>query len=262
MRRASRAFRARGLGAAVRFLTRVPWPAPPGAGALPFEQEMAGALVFFPLVGALVGAAAALVLWTGAQFWPLSVAVLLALSAEALLTGALHEDAAADVFDAFGGGARREDVLRILKDSRIGAFGLVGLGLLLALRAGALAAAGGVGTAAAILVASGALGRLAMLILMVAVPPVPGSAGLAGRVAAGAGPATVPLSVLPVLPLLGWVAWDHPRAILPLLALLAGFLFWFGRLVRRRIGGSTGDCVGMAGYAAIVLTTLVLSAGR
>ena len=124
---------------AVQFLTRVPLPGGmnrPGA-----DPALLGHCpLFFPLVGGLVGAAAGGVLWAAAHVWPPPVAIVLALIAEALLTGAFHEDAVADACDAFGGGWTRDDVLRILKDSRVGSYGALGLGLAVALRGATLGA--------------------------------------------------------------------------------------------------------------------------
>ena len=177
----------RAFATAVQFLTRLPVPGGASADPSSYGADIGRALALFPLVGGLIGGATALALWLGSLVWPFPLAVLLALAAEARLTGALHEDAVADVCDAFGGGATREDVLRILKDSRIGSYGLVGLGLALALRAGGLMAAGEPARAALVLVVSGALGRLTLLAVMAAVPPVAGRPGLAGGVAPWAG---------------------------------------------------------------------------
>ena len=79
---------------------------------------------YWPLSGWLTGSIMAGVLWLSAQILPFSVAVLLALAARLLITGALHEDGLADFFDGFGGGTNRE---RILKDSHIGSYGVIGL---------------------------------------------------------------------------------------------------------------------------------------
>ena len=59
--------------------------------------------------------------------FPPVVAVLLGVAARVLVTGALHEDGLADFFDGFGGGTERDSVLRIMKDSHIGSYGVLGL---------------------------------------------------------------------------------------------------------------------------------------
>lgn len=66
-------------------------------------------------------------LWLSAQFLPMSIAVILALLARLLITGALHEDGLADFCDGFGGGTSREKILSIMKDSHIGTYGVLGL---------------------------------------------------------------------------------------------------------------------------------------
>ncbi len=250
----------RAFATAVQFLTRLPVPGGASADPSSYQADIGRALMLFPLVGGLIGGATALALWLGSLVWPFPLAVLVALAAEARLTGALHEDAVADVCDAFGGGATREDVLRILKDSRIGSYGLVGLGLALALRAGGLMAAGEPARAALVLVVSGALGRLTMLAVMAAVPPVAGRPGLAGGVAPWAGWRGVAGGTAAGAPVLAWAAFaDAPALALALLG-CAAFVPWFGALVRRRIDGATGDCLGFAAYAGMVLATLAFAA--
>ena len=96
----------------------------------------------WPLVGWLTAGVMAATLYFGSMVMPYPVAVLLAIAARLLLTGALHEDGLADFFDGFGGGGNdRQRILDIMKDSHIGTYGVLGLILylaLLALLAGAL----------------------------------------------------------------------------------------------------------------------------
>jgi adenosylcobinamide-GDP ribazoletransferase len=83
---------------------------------------------WWPLVGWLTGGTMAAVIWWGAQVLPYSVALLLAIVARMLLTGALHEDGLADFFDGFGGGgSNRQRILDIMKDSHIGTYGVLAL---------------------------------------------------------------------------------------------------------------------------------------
>ena len=69
----------------------------------------------------------ALSFWVFSSWFPLPVAVLLALCTRLFLTGALHEDGLADFFDGFGGGRDRVGILRIMKDSHIGSYGVIAL---------------------------------------------------------------------------------------------------------------------------------------
>ena len=85
---------------------------------------------YWPLAGWLTGAVMAAVIYFGSMILPQTIAVLLAIAARVLVTGALHEDGLADFFDGFGGGGSdRNRILAIMKDSRIGTYGVIGLGL-------------------------------------------------------------------------------------------------------------------------------------
>src|SRR5574344_581563 len=82
----------------------------------------------WPLVGWLTGGVMAAVLYFGSWIFPYPVAVILALAGRMLVTGAFHEDGLADFFDGFGGGGNdRQRILDIMKDSRIGTYGVLGL---------------------------------------------------------------------------------------------------------------------------------------
>lgn len=246
---------------AVQFLTRVPVP---GTGALTGKQVAAGlvrAVGWFPLVGAGIGAITAGLALAADSLWPTLVAVLLALAAEARLTGAFHEDAVADFCDAFGGGQSAEDVRRIMKDSRIGSYGSLGLILAVGLRAALMSAViQGMGplVAFAAIVASATFGRLLVVALMAIVPPVPYGTGLAKDVGSGVGFPALLLAIATAVPGLLGFAILNPLALLGASMGAAVFLIWFRALMLRRIGGSTGDCLGFAAYAGQL--TLLLAA--
>lgn len=112
--------------AAVSFLTVVRVPAqtiPPGRAA-----------IFFPLVGAMLGAAGAGIFIAANLVLPASLAALIAVTFWTLISGVLHEDGLADVADAMRAGRTREKMLAILKDSRIGTYGAVAIVLSIAAR--------------------------------------------------------------------------------------------------------------------------------
>ena len=171
---------------AVQFLTRIPVPGGETRDLSTFPEDIKRGLQFFPVIGAGVGALTALALLIFDSVLPLPLAVIAALAVEARLTGAFHEDAVADFCDAFGGGWTRDEVLRILKDSRIGSYGALGLVLAVALRAGGLIALDSVWSAVAALVIAGMMARLVILAVMAVVPPVAAREGLRqGRRAGG-----------------------------------------------------------------------------
>lgn len=121
---------------AIRFLTVVPTP---HADGTPAPDWLARAMKYFPLVGAGIGLASALVFVVASQFWSPLIAAILAVSTSIAITSALHEDGLADTVDAFGGGWTVERRLAIMKDSRIGTYGALALGIGCALRIAALA---------------------------------------------------------------------------------------------------------------------------
>jgi adenosylcobinamide-GDP ribazoletransferase len=121
---------------ALQFLTRVPVPAWVGFEATWLQQ----CLRCFPLVGALVGLGGALVLAAAAFWWPPSVAVVLSMAFTVWLTGGFHEDGWADTCDGLGGSVSRERALTIMKDSRLGSYGALGLIGILGLKSSVLMA--------------------------------------------------------------------------------------------------------------------------
>ncbi len=94
---------------------------------------------FFPAAGILIGLLSGSVFYLASLIWAGLVPALLAVIASMIVTGALHEDGLADTADAFGGGWTREQRLAIMKDSRLGTYGVLALGLGVALRVCALA---------------------------------------------------------------------------------------------------------------------------
>jgi adenosylcobinamide-GDP ribazoletransferase len=169
------------------------------------------AVVFFPLVGGLIGLFTGSVVWAALFVWPPVVAVGLGLIAEALLTGGIHEEAVADCCDAFGGGWTRDDVLRIMKDSRVGSFGALGLGLAVLLRGGCLL----VLPVGELVPASAAVGRWAVLVLMLALPHVPNREGLSKDVGERIGARELLIGSLFMLIALSAFAWAEPLAVVP-----------------------------------------------
>jgi adenosylcobinamide-GDP ribazoletransferase len=222
---------------ALGYFTRVPVPRWVG-----FEPHyLHAAARWFALVGVLVGAVAALVFALAIHVFPQPVAVLLAMGATLLLTGALHEDGLADSCDAFGGAYARDDVLRIMHDSRIGVFGAIALTLALLLKWQSLAALPPM-RVVWVSVAAHAASR-AMAISFLATHEYVRSEGKAKSVARKLGGLALAWIALTGLP---WVFWPDWRLGLATLAVLALLRFGLGRWFTRRIGGYTGDCLGLA----------------
>lgn len=108
---------------AVMFLTRLRVPQTTGHSAEYLQQ----APRYFPVVGWIVGAISALFYLVFSRFISVDAGVIASMIAGILITGAFHEDGFADVCDGFGGGWTREKILEIMKDSRIGVYGAIGL---------------------------------------------------------------------------------------------------------------------------------------
>lgn len=247
----------RDLRIAAGFLTILPLAAE-GLADAGQRGFLASATVTFPLIGAAIGAAAALVLlMADAIDMPPLAAALLAVATLALVTGALHEDGLGDVADGFGGGRTREDKLRIMRDSRVGTYGVVSVVFSVALRAAALAALP-VAAAAAALVTAAALSRAGLPAVMHWLPPARGSglgaaAGTPSVTRATAAAAIAVVIALATLgPAIGSVTAAAAAAGTALVALLA----------RQHIGGHTGDVCGAAQQVSEIAALLAIAASR
>lgn len=249
---------------ALQFLTRVPVPARVG-----FDPDWLNRCIrHFPLVGALVGAFGATVLAVAAGWWPPLVAAVLCVASTVWLTGAFHEDGLADTFDALGGSVSRGRALEIMKDSRIGSYGSVALGLILLLRVALIAALlehGVVAAVVAVIVAH-ALGRTAGVAMMGCLDYAGDEAHAKAKALAVAVPrrdvaAGLAWGLLILASSCLWV--DAPLSVTRCAAVLfavalvvLGLRAW----LRRRIGGFTGDTLGATEQLTECAVLMVLAA--
>ncbi|MCM2130488.1 adenosylcobinamide-GDP ribazoletransferase [Larsenimonas rhizosphaerae] len=246
----------RRLGWALSFLTRLPAM----TQATPRGNELASCPRYFPLIGAGLGLLAGSIMLAGQALWPAAVAVLLGLGVLILVTGGLHEDGLADTVDGLGGGMDVTARLRIMKDSRVGSYGVLALVLSLMLR-----------------------GVLLTLLAMFSPLALPGIL-VAGQGASRA----LAVSLMPALNYVRledskvravtqeldrrslWVALGTGGLLLCLglgfnAALIVGValaVLWWGlrSLYRRQLGGYTGDTLGAAQQAAELVIYLVVAA--
>jgi len=222
---------------ALGYFTRVPVPRWVG-----FEREYLNAAArYFPLVGAMVGGVAALVYLLALRVFPAGVAVLLSMAATLVMTGAFHEDGLADCVDAFGGAYTREDALRIMHDSRIGAFGAIALVIAIGLKWQALAALAPQRVAMT-MIAAHAASRAFAISYLVTLDYVRAE-GKAKPVAQRMSLASFALALVFGLPWLFVIDWKLACFTIGVLIVLR---FFIGRYFMRRIGGYTGDCLGFA----------------
>ncbi len=246
------------LGEAAAFFTCLPF----GGDRTP-RFRGADILPTWPVVGLAIGLAAGIDLtitsWFGGGPW---LAAGVALLTGIVLTGALHEDGLSDTVDAFG--APTDDRLRrleILRDSRIGTYGAIAIGLSLLLRAAALAqvtAAAGTGAALLTLSAVHSLSRAAM-----AWPLAGSSPARSDGLGAGMGAPAMNTAILTLLIGSGaaFVCLIGVASLAALLAppLAAALAAGSSTVARERIGGYTGDTLG-ATQQVVEIALLVLVA--
>ena len=218
------------------------------------------------LVGALVAGVSALLLMAlpSSPYVPLVVAVL-GTAAGVWLTGAFHEDGLADVADGLGGSPERERALLIMKDSRVGAFGVLAVVLMLLAKVSVLALIGSISEDLMCLglFAAHVVSRTLPLVLIRAMPHVGDDATTKSKpLADQISSVSLVIATLWSVGALALVycADDGMNLIAPVLgAVLA--LLWMWRLFWRRLQGFTGDCLGatqqvceLAFYLGLALT--------
>lgn len=241
----------RDVGVALVLLTRLPVPRLPDAA---FARQSRAAWAF-PLAGLALALPACALGWAalalGLGAWG---AAGLVLAVQVMLSGAMHEDGLADTADGLWGGRTRARRLEIMRDSHVGAFGVVALVLGLGLRWGALAAlleAGAFGAVIAVAMVS----RAVLPALMAGLPPARADGLAHGVGRAGWGGAAAALA----LALAAGLALGGPAILIAALAggVVAAAL---GRLALDRIGGQTGDILGAAQQSAEIAGLLAMQA--
>lgn len=233
---------------AIQFLTRLP--------VAPFKnynpQWLHQSSRHFPAVGLFVGLLCAGVFWLGSILFTPLVAAVISTAFGIKLTGAFHEDGLADSCDGLGGGLTRERTLEIMKDSRLGAYGVLGLVSALLLKISLLAAMP-IPVAIIALIIGHTASRLLCISLLALLP-------YGGEIEhAKAKPMAQQLTPLQGLLSSGWLisACALVALIFPKTMQQIGFVQWLlaltlaliatdymRRLLRRRLDGYTGDGLG------------------
>jgi adenosylcobinamide-GDP ribazoletransferase len=248
---------------ALTFYTRLPVPKR-------FQQTHAGqlsdAIRYLPVIGWIAGIVAGVV-YIGADYlFGQAIAVLMSMTAGVLLTGAFHEDGFADVCDGFGGGWTKEKILEIMKDSRVGAFGLIGLTLLTGLKFAALQQMLPTGVSELpqvilILVTAHSLSRFAAIIIMFIYPyariaeskssPAVQKAHSANLLVAG---------LFCLFPLISLSCYFTQPLIMLVIFPPVAMALYLGKYFHKWIGGYTGDCLGAVQQITELLIYLSLIA--
>lgn len=250
------------IARATGFLTRLPVPGRFFAGD---DGRMERTPEGFAVAGLVVAALPALILWLAGHAHASLLAAAVAVALLVLFTGGLHEDGLSDTADGLGGGRDRERALAIMKDSRIGSYGALALGLSLLVRVGALSALVdkvSPGAAALALLGSAALSRAAMVWHWRHLPPAR-TDGVAARVGVPSGAA---LRMALATGFAAFLALTLPLLSLSavLVTVLAGLAatFLFTLHVGQRLSGHTGDTIGATQQISdmVLLASLALLA--
>jgi adenosylcobinamide-GDP ribazoletransferase len=235
------------LAAAFQFLTRIPMP------ATRFEVDaLPRAIKFFPLVGLVVGSGAALLQRLLTPHLSRPLAALTVLTYLVLITGSFHEDGLADTADGFGGGWNKEQILVILKDSRIGSYGATALILSLLARYLLLASLP-LEHFTAYVVSAHVLSRWSSLPLSYFLPPAREQDSQGARIAQLTSLSSLLIGsafsfAIVIFALRG--AAVAPIAATLLIVILSGWFYY------KKIGGVTGDCFGATNQLAEIAVYL------
>ncbi len=220
---------------ALMFLTRLPCPA--WVGHRP--EDSARSVLYFPVVGLLVGIWGALVYTLMRSSYAPAVGALCGIAAIVIVTGAFHEDAFADVCDGFGGWTPQRR-LEIMRDSRLGSYGVVGLALLIGLKALLLGGMSAAHAALAFVVAH-TVARGSSVFMLFCFPSVPGSKSLAQPFMGAITPLRLCLASVVAVSISG-LAGLYSALMIVVTTLLLCFIA--GRFFVRWLGGVSGDCLG------------------
>ena len=220
---------------AIQFLTRLPVPRALDSS----ETDIGKAAAFFPLVGVIVGGGAALVFVVLLRILPLPASVFCAIVFAVFITNGFHEDGLADSFDGFGGGWKKDRILEIMRDSRIGTYGALALIFVILGKFTSLSSLPA-GQIWRWLIVAHTAARWTTLPLCMGLPyaRAEGQGKLVAKQVGTLEIMTGTVTLLLVLLLLPWQAALATSLVGALLTLLSGFYF------RSRIQGITGDCLG------------------
>ena len=227
--------------AAVQFLTIVPARS---------SVAPARAVFFFPIVGAILGLAAGGIRSIPVDVLPPAISAALALLFLITVTGALHEDGLADVFDAFRAGRSPERIHAIMKDSRIGVYGTLAIGMTLLLRWQAIEALEN----RAIPALAAAVGASRGVMVTLAYVSKPSGEGLGKAFCAGLRrPAVIAAAVQTAALGLFCGPAAGAAALCANVLVIAAARAYF----HRRTGGVTGDCLGAVCQVSEVVMLLI-----
>jgi len=249
------------------FYTRIPVPRWMNHN----DELLNRATIYFPIIGWIIGAISAAIFWMSSLTFSPEIAILLSMVASIWATGAFHEDGFADVCDGFGGGWTKLKILEIMKDSRLGTYGAVGLGSLLGLKflclkelnqTNSLGATSEFNLILALLIAH-PLSRFVALTFIYTHEYVRENEDskakpVAKKITTNEVFIAAVGGLLPLLLVSYWYSeWGLLAIVLPLIVVK----WYLGRFFSKWIGGYTGDCLGATQQLAEITIYLFLLIG-
>ena len=242
---------------ALMFYTRIPVPS-----WMKHDEDMLNkATVYFPVIGWIVAGISSLVFYGASRIFNPDISIILSMVASVLTTGAFHEDGFADVCDGFGGGWTKEKILEIMKDSRVGTYGSVGLILILALKFYSLEFLDNQ-TLIWVLFMAHSISRFVALSFIFTLDYVREDALSKAKPIAKQMPVK-DLSIafcLAIIPLLIYIIITANFFLLLIIPPLILVHLYLGYYFKKWIGGYTGDCLGATQQVSEVVIYLVISA--
>ncbi|MGG6231443.1 adenosylcobinamide-GDP ribazoletransferase [Tenacibaculum sp. SDUM215027] len=240
---------------AVLFFTRIPCP----KWVNHSPEILNKSSRYFSLVGIVVGSIAALAYFTFSYIFPTDIAIVISMISSIWITGAFHEDGFADVCDGFGGGWTKEKILTIMKDSRLGTFGVSGLVFILAIKFLALYHLQNLSVNLILVIISGhSMSRFIATVLLYTHEYVRDidSSKIKPTTKQMSSKSLLISAIFGVVPLF---FFQKPMMFLVLLPLLVTYLY-MGHFFKKWIGGQTGDCAGALQQVAEIVFYLSLLA--
>ncbi|GFD82152.1 adenosylcobinamide-GDP ribazoletransferase [Tenacibaculum sp. KUL118] len=209
------------------------------------------------MVGIVVGSIAALAYFAFSYIFPTDIAILISMISSIWITGAFHEDGFADVCDGFGGGWTKEKILTIMKDSRLGTFGVSGLVFILAIKFLALYHLQNLSVNLILVIISGhSISRFIATVLLYTHDYVRDidSSKIKPTTKQMSSKSLLISAIFGIVPLF---FFQKPTVFLVLLPLLLTYLY-MGHFFKKWIGGQTGDCAGALQQVAEIVFYLSL----
>jgi adenosylcobinamide-GDP ribazoletransferase len=221
----------------LRFFTRIRVP-----DRIPHSAELSNhAGRYFPAIGLIVGLICAVTFGIAMMVFPQGVSISLAMATGIFVTGAFHEDGLSDMTDGFGGGWEKARILEIMKDSRVGNYGVIAIVLTLLIKFTCLSTMNAAWVPV-LLITGHAFSRYCALLIMVGMDYIREDAQSKSKPLATKMPgnALVVASAFGLLPLL----WLPLNALVISVTAALLMTIWIGRKLQKWLGGYTGDCLG------------------